>query len=373
MTSEMTLADALTLYKNRVSVHKKSHKQESYKIEQIRRHPISARTLRSISTVDIAAYRDERLLVVNPKTKKRLAPATVRLEMALLSNLFEIAMIEWGACDENPVLKVRKPRPAPGRERRITNREERLMLQYAADLSNQDLYSIIVFALETAMRQNEILTLTWDNINLRTSVAHLPDTKNGSSRDVPLSVRAIEALLKVGRRPTGKIFGYTSAGLKSTWRTAMQRLDIKDLHFHDLRHEAISRLFELGSLDIMEVAAISGHKSLSMLKRYTHLKAHKLVRKLIGNRNKVRQVVLSSLIPYPARLQSTPDSYQIDFLDWEGLSVSHSSLPGVLERAQNALLRGIIVALRDGASLPQPHESLAASRDDNIVLIEPLA
>ena len=149
------------------------------------------------------------------------------------------------------------------------------------------------------MRQGELLKLEWEHINLRNRIAHLPETKNGSKRDVPLSIKARDALIRLGVKSKGRVFSYTSNGFKSAWRIMMIRLGIQDLHFHDLRHEACSRLFELGTLDVMEIAAISGHKSLAMLKRYTHLKASRLVKKLEGNKHRGQQVVINHLVPYP--------------------------------------------------------------------------
>lgn len=270
---QMTLRDALHEYRARVSIHKKGYAQECYRIERIASSALCSdgRLARDVTSVEIATYRDSRLQDLNPKTGKPISPATVRLELSLLSNLFEIGRIEWGICDDNPVLKVRKPKSPPGRERRLTAREERQILKFAFNHTNPELYSIIVLAIETAMRQGEILNLTWDNIKLKPGIAILPDTKNGTRRDVPLSLKAREALIRLGVKESGRVFSYTSPGLKSTWRYMLDRLGIEDLHFHDLRHEAVSRLFELGTLDMMEVAAISGHKSLSMLKRYTHL------------------------------------------------------------------------------------------------------
>lgn len=91
------------------------------------------------------------------------------------------------------------------------------------------------------------------------------------------------------------------------------------MSYHDLRHEAISRLFELGSLDMMEVAAISGHKSLSMLKRYTHLRAQKLVRKLEGHKSKGKQMVIDHLIPYPAAIEEKDKQVVVRLLDFDGV------------------------------------------------------
>lgn len=292
MANEKIVRDALEHYRAQVSILKKGYEQEKYRIVQICRSFLGYKTVRDITSVDIATYRDRRLSEINPRTQRPLSPATVRLEMSLLSNFFDIARIEWGWCDGNPVTNVRKPKTPPGRDRRLTPREERMILRYAHSHSNPELYSIIVLALETAMRQGEILQLRWERLNLKTRIAHLPETKNGSKRDVPLSIRARDALVRLGTKSTGPVFAYTNHGIKSTWRFMLQKLRIEDLHFHDMRHEAVSRLFELGTLDMMEIAAISGHKSLSMLKRYTHLKAQRLVSKLEGNRSKGRQHIL---------------------------------------------------------------------------------
>lgn len=370
--NEKTVRDALDLYQTRVSILKKGYPQEKYRIEQISRSFLGAKIVREVTSVDIATYRDQRLLEVNPRTKKPLSTATVRLEMSLLSNFFDIGRIEWGICDGNPVANVRKPKIPPGRDRRLTAREDRLILRYSHNHSNTELYSIVVLALETAMRQGEILNLQWENLNLKTRVAHLPETKNGTKRDVPLSLKAREALIRLGVKSNGKVFKYTSEGLKSTWRFMLRKLGIEDLHFHDLRHEAISRLFELGSLDMMEVAAISGHKSLAMLKRYTHLKAQRLVRKLEGHRNKGKQVVIDHLIPYPAAIETLPDRVQVRLLDFEDLT-GHGQCPGSAIRiAQDALLRRLLTMIRQSETIPAPDQYLEFVDEKRVIMIDPL-
>ncbi|MDR8976064.1 site-specific integrase [Burkholderia multivorans] len=177
---------------------------------------------------------------------------------------------------------------------------------------------MIVLALETAMRQGELLKLRWENIDLRTRIAHLPITKNGSKRDVPLSLRAVDALTRLGVQADGQVFEYTSDGFKSAWRALVRRVGIQDLHFHDLRHEAVSRLFELGTLDMMEVATISGHKSMQMLKRYTHLKASNLVAKLDGKKmlNRGKRVISQAIVPYPAMLERDEHRVTLQFMDF---------------------------------------------------------
>lgn len=363
---------ALDKYRSTVSILKKGYEQEKYRIEQICRSFLGDLVVRDVTSVDIARYRDERLAFVNPRTNKPLSTSTVRLEMSLLSNFFDIARIEWGLADANPVANVRKPKIPPGRDRRLTPREERLILRYCHNYSNPELYSIVVVALETAMRQGEILSLRWEHVNLKTRVAHLPDTKNGTKRDVPLSVRARDALVRLGAQPKGTIFKYSARGLKSTWRYMLAKLRIEDLHFHDLRHEAVSRLFELGSLDMMEVAAISGHKSLSMLKRYTHLKAQRLVRKLEGHRNRGKQVVVDHLIPYPGELIQHDHAVEVRILDFHDLSVSGPTCDHALARAQDVLLRRIVSALREGDPIPAPDQYLDQVDETAVVMIDPL-
>lgn len=356
----MTLDEALERYRSQVSILKKGYVQESYRIEQLRRVPMAKTALREITSVDIATYRDARLLHRNPVTGQVLSTSTVRLELALLSNLFDIARIEWGACEQNPVVQVRKPKPPAGRDRRLLPREERLIMRYAHAHPNKDLAALVSLALETAMRQGELLGLRWERVNLRSRIIHLDDTKNGTKRDVPLSVKARNVLMRLEPQTSGAVFRYTANGLKSTWRFMLQKLGIADLHFHDLRHESISRLFELGTLDLMEVAAISGHKSLSMLKRYTHLRATRLVRKLEGHRNRGRQAVLDLLVPYPAAWIPVVHGYRVVVPDFEGMFAEAPTLDQALEAAQALLLKHLLYLFVQGLVIPQPDEYLTA-------------
>lgn len=366
------MREALVTYRTKVSLLKKGYLQERYRTEQLSRSFLGDLVVREVTSVDIAAYRDQRLAEINPRTKHLLSPSSVRLEMSLLSNFFDICRIEWGFCDDNPVTRVRKPKAPPGRDRRLTAREDRLILRYCHQHTNTTLYSIVVLALETAMRQGEILKLEWEHINLKSGIAHLPNTKNGSKRDVPLSNKAREALMRLGVKPIGRVFGYTSEGVKSTWRFMMLKLGIEDLHFHDLRHEAVTRLFELGTLDVMEIAAISGHKSLSMLKRYTHLRAGKLVRKLEGNRNRGKQAVLNNLVPYPAVVDEDGSGFKVRFLDFEDIAEYGATRDSAIRVAQDALLRKIVTSMKGGGAIPAPDQYLEMIDQHQVVMIDPL-
>ncbi len=364
---KITLSAALTKYYDTVSVHKRGHQQEFWRISVIKRHPLTQKMMDEVTTVDIATYRDERLSQVNPRTGKPISGNTVRLELALLSALYNLAKVEWGTCRANPVEAVRKPKPSPGRDRRLTSSEERRLSRYF-QARNAELYTIFHLALETSMRQGEMLALRWEHIDLQHGVAHLPVTKNGSPRDVPLSRRARSLLQQLPVQISGPVFNYKSSGFKSAWRAALQSLKIENLHFHDLRHEAISRLFELGTLNVMEVAAISGHKSLNMLKRYTHLRAYQLVSKL-DVRRRQSQKIATYFVPYPAELEDTDDGFRVHLHDFEGLSVSAHTREAAMDAASVVLLRRLATAAQHGERVPRPGDlPLQAG-----VMINPLA
>ena len=355
---KMSLSGALDKYYATVSVHKRGRQQEFYRVSVIKRHPVAQKMMDEITTVDIASYRDERLAQVNPRTGRAISGNTVRLELALLSALYNLACVEWGTCRTNPVELVRKPGVSSGRDRRLTSTEERRLSRYF-QAQNPALYAIFHLAIETAMRQGEILSLRWEHIDLQYGVAHLPLTKNGSSRDVPLSRRARSLLQGLGVSLSGPVFHYTSSGFKSAWRVARQRLGIADLHFHDLRHEAISRLFELGTLNVMEVAAISGHRSLNMLRRYTHLRAYQLVSKLDARRRQTQKIA-PYFVPYPACIESTGEGadgsrgYRVHLPDFDDLSVCGTSREGAMEAAGILLLRTLAHAAQRGERVPRP-------------------
>ncbi|WP_455692740.1 site-specific integrase [Acidithiobacillus ferriphilus] len=213
---------------------------------------------------------------------KGLGAHSIRLYLALISHLYTIARSEWGMPElVNPVPLIRKPKLPRGRDRRlIGNEEERLLA--VCEKTNPELADIVRFAIETAMRQVEIMGLTWDRIDFRSHTAFLQDTKNGESRVVPLSVVAEDCLKQQRERregaTKGKVWSYTTEGMRASYFKALKKAGIEGMTFHDLRHEATSRLCERG-LPIMTVQAITGHKSTQMLKRYTHISPAALVTK----------------------------------------------------------------------------------------------
>ena len=159
-----------------------------------------------------------------------------------------------------PAKDVRKPKQPAGRDRRLRLGEEDKLLKSAP----QKLKPLIVLGLETDMRLGELINLQWGNINLARRIAHLPETKNDSSRTVPLSSRAIAEFRSPPRRLDGQIFDYSSNAASIAFSDLVKKQEIENLRFHDLRHEATSRLFEKG-LNPMEASSITGHKTLQML------------------------------------------------------------------------------------------------------------
>jgi len=292
-SESMTIDAALDRYLTEVTPTKRSSTQsaERMRAKQLKKS-LGGYSLASLSPDIVAKYRDGRLTVGK-------SPSTVRLELAMLGHLYTIAIKEWGlGLVYNPVASIRRPAPAPGRNRRLSWSEARRMLKSCDAHSNPMLAWIVRIALYSCMRQGEILSLTRDQVDLGRRIVRLTETKNGSARTVPLSKRAVRVFrqaLSNPIQPAGTsliFFGEPGRDGKRrpyrtnrVWAVALERADIVNLHFHDLRHEAISRLVESGLSD-QEVAAISGHKSMQMLKRYTHLRAEDLVARLDGVRHR---------------------------------------------------------------------------------------
>lgn len=201
-------------------------------------------------------------------------------ELGLLHAVFEVARRKWGIpLHENPIAKVRKPKAGLGRQRRLQTDELEALL-FACNAGRSDwLEAGILFAIETGMRRGEILNLRLRDVDLELGLLNVPETKTDTPRIIPLTTVAMQLLkfrIESCDTPEDRLFPTTANAFRLAWerckrRASTQLPSISDLRFHDLRHEAVSRFFELG-LSVPEVAAISGHKDPRMLFRYTHLK-----------------------------------------------------------------------------------------------------
>lgn len=215
----------------------------------------------------LVCYRDTRLQCVRP--------ATVKHELGIILRALKFAVSEKGIYLPS-LPKITFPQVRNARNRRVSDDEIEMLTSH---ISNPEVNLLIKLALETGMRRGELLNIHWQDINWTAKTLKIPTTKNGEPREIPLTSRAINALLMVSKQDIGALFSIKPDSLSQAFNRACKKLDISDLRFHDLRHEATTRLFELG-LNVIEVSTITGHKDLTMLSRYTHLKAEKLGEKL---------------------------------------------------------------------------------------------
>ena len=275
------LMPLMVRYVEEVTPTKKGQSQERYRAAQWKKTKLAEMHLDKITGEVVAQYRDTRL--------KEVSANTVRLELAFLSVVFEQCRKEWGLAVSNPVRQIRMPKPGKPRQRRLEAGEEDALLVACKASRAYYLHSFVVLAIETGMRSGELLAMRWEYVNLTTRTVFLPDTKNGSPRTVPLSTRALNAIHTLPRSINGRLFRSGYHSIHNAFQLAVTKAQatqpnsdtfLRGLRFHDLRHEAVTRLFEKG-LNPIEVGMVSGHKTLSMLQRYTHLKAEALSAKLV--------------------------------------------------------------------------------------------
>lgn len=238
---------------------------------------MGAYALAEVTPALIVQYRDELASGITYRGTPR-GPATVVRYMAALSHAFTIAVNEWQWLEDSPMRKVKKPKESRGRVRFLDDDERAKLLQACKESSNEWLYMCVILALSTGMRQAELMGLKWSDVNLKERFIILHETKNGDRRRVPLTGHALELLqeyAKVRRLDTpllfpGKTHKDKPIDLRKPFETALKRAEITDFHWHDLRHCTASYL-AMGGASLAEIAEILGHKTLSMVKRYSHL------------------------------------------------------------------------------------------------------
>lgn len=275
-----TLADVFDRYAREVSPTKSGARWEKIRLLSFSRLPIASMQLPELGPEHIARWRDDRL--------KEVSGSTVAREMTLLSHTLEIARREWRWISTNPCRDVRKPAEAPHRKQRISPEELQQLLtalKYTPGTTpinlTQEVAVTLLLALETAMRSGEVLGLTREHIHLKQSYVHLPHTKNGSSRNVPLSDKAKELLrlmLKLPERKDGKLFNLQPSTRDALFRRAKIKASLEHINFHDSRREATTRLAEVFSP--LELSKITGHKRLDQLLTYYEKSATELAQKM---------------------------------------------------------------------------------------------
>jgi integrase len=273
---DKTFGELMDYYGRTVSVTKRGEEWELKRIKALFDDEIASIPLEQLNQTHFVGWRDRRLQVVTA--------ATVIRDWNLISHALNIAVKEWKWLHENPIKGVRKPKEPPHRERRISQDEiDRLLLALGYDYGikpktvTSRVGAALLFAIETAMRAGEIASLHWDNVDMENRVAKLLMTKNGFPRTVPLSTEAVRILYQV-RMDTESVFNLRTEQIDALFRKAKKRALIDDLHFHDSRHEAITRL--ASKLSILELARVTGHRDLRMLQIYFNLSAEDMAKKL---------------------------------------------------------------------------------------------
>jgi len=273
LAERTTFAEIIERYIVEVLPTMRGGKADYIRLKALARRPIAKLNMVSLTPQKIAQHRDERL--------KQIAPATVIRELSYFSSIITYARKEWGININNPVSLVSKPKNPQGRSRILDASETNALFEALKPTGRRSIWMLplVKLALETAMRRSELLGLRWEHIDLERRTIFLQLTKNGTSRTVPLSTHAIQILTDMPRNLDGRVFPVTHEVVSQAFNRARRQARVQDVRFHDLRHMAITRLAEKLP-NLIELSAVSGHKSLAMLKRYYHPNAAELARKL---------------------------------------------------------------------------------------------
>lgn len=273
LAERTTFAELIERYITEVLPTMRGGKADYIRLKALARRPLAKLNMVSLSPQKIAQYRDERL--------KEIAPATVIRELSYFSSIISYARKEWGININNPVALVTKPKNPQGRSRILDASEINALFEALKPIGRRSVWMLplVKLALETAMRRSELLGLRWEHIDLGRRTIFLRLTKNGTSRTVPLSTHAIQILTEIPRNIDGQVFPVTHEVVSQAFNRARKQAGVKDIRFHDLRHMAITRLAEKLP-NLIELSAVSGHKSLAMLKRYYHPNPEQLAEKL---------------------------------------------------------------------------------------------
>lgn len=266
----LKLKDLFNKYKFEILPKLKSHKIVTYKLNFLSRLWLGEIKVINLTKGHLEQFCKDRKLVVKD--------GTIKSELMLIKRIVKIATDKWNyGIPFNAFYGIELPSPHKPRNRRATQEELSILIAHANKQRNTYISTIIQFAVETGMRRSEILKLKWIDVNLETRIASLYDTKNGDDRHIPLTKTAVQLLSNLTQL-SDFVFPISANCLRLAWERCRKKSNIKGLRFHDLRHEAVSRYFEMG-LSVPEVALISGHKDVRQLFRYTHLKPESLIAK----------------------------------------------------------------------------------------------
>ncbi|WP_019448491.1 site-specific integrase [Cupriavidus sp. BIS7] len=267
-TEFTTLADILRSYRDEAVPKQRSSEIATMKIDLLLEEPLAKTAIADLKAA-LAKWRDDRL--------KEVKAGTVLREMNLIYAAINRARVEHNV--EIPDVKIARPKAPAARTRRLEAGELDRILESAKRSRSKGLSAAILLAIETGARAGELINLRWEFVDVSKRTAHFPITKNGYSRTIPLSSRAVAILEGMPREGERVLHGMTSRTLKRAWVLCRERAGIEGLRFHDMRREGVSRMIERG-LSVVEVAQVSGHRSLAMLQVYARPTAESIAAKL---------------------------------------------------------------------------------------------
>lgn len=271
-----TLLDAFVRYARDVSPTKRGSRWEKLRLTALGRHPTASKPIAHITSDLLGLWRDDSL--AGRHRRRAVANSTVAREMNLVESVLEIARREWKWIQTNPMKDVTKPTEPPPRRRRVPDAERRLLAPHLTGPSGREVYAGFELGIETGMRAGEMWSLERPQIDLPAYVAHLLKTKNGDTRDVSLSPKAVTIIRKLLSDGRTKLFSISPAVRDALFRKARIAAEIQDLHFHDSRAEAVWRLSK--HFDVLELAEQIGHRDLKSLQLYYRDSASDRARKL---------------------------------------------------------------------------------------------
>ena len=254
-------SEVIVRYQNEVTVNKRGVKHELNRLNKFLRHPITDKYISDVTRKDLEDWIAERL--------KSVKGESVRRELSTIGHIFKVALERWGYIDKSPMIGLQLPEGSKPRTQRFIQEDIDALLYVSSypdkvSTARARTGAAMLFAIETAMRASEICNLTWEHVHFERRIAHLPMTKNGTSRDVPLSKAALVILERLKEASTEEhCFMLKSGTLDATFRKLKQMAMREYLHFHDTRREALTRLSR--KVDVMTLAKISGHKDISIL------------------------------------------------------------------------------------------------------------
>jgi integrase len=290
------------------------HKAPKTQYQQGRLH---LRIVQDLGTVELHDLTPARLREWRDRLRDRfLAPSSVRQYLEIMSGALRAAVEEYDWLAENPMAKVRRPPASPDRVRFLSDEERQRLLAACQSSKNPYLYTLVLCAIVTGMRKNELKRLVWDQLDLQQGVIRLSTTKNGTARAIPVCGQALEQLRYLySQRRLGSpwvfanVAGTAPLDFGTAWESARQRAKLMDFRFHDLRHTAASYLAMSGAT-MLELASILGHKTLAMTKRYVHLSephTARVVQRMVAERLEgPASVPAAQAPPVPLEMEAPP-------------------------------------------------------------------